>query len=379
MDFNNPAHLKIALLSEGTRIDDKATDGIGTKYLEKIYSYSLTDWICEKRLFPSDILMDNVYTGFRFNPSSPWNITKVRKNLHLEYDTQIIRQIDFAKRPKYYKLSIASNKPLSSIAKSCGNHALSIFVNTFCEYFKNDENCRFCSLVPTQKIFSDTVKMKKVQEVSEAVGKILDLETPLSFIQLSGGSFYDHNHEVELYRPFIRVIHHELKERLLDHIIPVHLTCMPPQNYSILEELISDGLDTISFDLELPTEHFFNKYCPGKAKTTGYQGMRKALRTTLNIFGEGKVYSILIAGIEPVDSFVTGVENLLSDGIITTLNVYHNDPLSAPKMDVGNPNPEELINMMNEIGKLFRKYAVKAGELGCAHYDLGHEIRKGYF
>ena len=42
-------------------------------------------------------------------------------------------------------------------------------------------------------------------------------------------------------------------------------------------------------------------------------------------------------------------------------------------------NVEESIKTTQNIANLFRRYNAVAGKLGCAHYDIGHEIRKGYF
>ena len=66
------------------------------------------------------------------------------------------------------------------------------------------------------------------------------------------------------------------------------------------------------------------------------------------------------------------------DGISTTINIYHHDPLTT-KMDIGEQDPERVIGMTYEIAKFFKQFGVRPGLLGCAHYDIGHEIRKGFF
>ncbi|MEM4605574.1 MAG: radical SAM protein [Candidatus Pacearchaeota archaeon] len=380
MDINNHAHLKIALLVRGMNISDQAREGLGKIYQEKIYSYSLTDWIDKKITLPSDIRLDkNIFVGFRLNTNSEWNIIKDGKKRVLEFNKNYICDVDFIPRPKYYDFKTVKGVPLQSIGVSCGNHGLSFFINNYCEYFKNNENCKFCSLVPTQTRFFDTLKKKRLEDVKECLEKILELECPLDFIQLSGGSFYNHDLEAEMYLPYIKIIHNSLEKRSLNKKIPIHLTCMPPNNLSIIDKWRDTGLDTVSFDLECPTKKFFERYCPGKAKSKGYNGMREALRYASKIFEPGNVFSIVIMGIEPAKSFVSGLKELLEEGITPTLNIYHHDPLSAPQMDIGEPNVDELIDMAYQISDLFKKYNAKPGRLGCAHYDIGHEIKKGYF
>jgi hypothetical protein len=154
---------------------------------------------------------------------------------------------------------------------------------------------------------------------------------------------------------------------------------MPPKNLKILHELKEAGLKTISFDLECPGEKYFNKYCPGKNKSYGYENIRRALIEAIEIFGKGNVFTITIIGIEPADSFVKNMASIINEGVVPTLNVYHYDPLCSIDMDIKEVSAESVINISKKMSKLFKKKGMNAGRLGCAHYDIGHEIRKGYF
>lgn len=380
MDLTNAGEIKIDLLLKGVNVSEEAKEGLGTKYQEKNYSYCLTDWTNKKEIFPSNLFLDNrVFVGFRYNKDSPWKVEGTIDSKVLTFNKKEICAVDFTPRPKYYDKLLKDNKVLQSVGLSCGNHGVSFFVNTFCEYFKNDENCKFCSLVPTQKKFNDMVKNKKSDQVSECLDKILELNCHLDFIQFSGGSFYNHDREAKFYMKYIEGVSKVLAERKLKGIMPVHLTCMPPHNDNFIKEWKKLGLDTLSYDLEFPTRTFFEKNCPGKSKSKGYDGIRNSLKKSIDIMGPGNVYTILIAGIEPQESFTYGIESLLKDGVIPTINIFHNDPFNYSNMDVGIIDEEALIDSIYLIAELFKKYGAKAGKLGCAHYDIGHEIKKGYF
>ncbi|MDP3027536.1 MAG: radical SAM protein [Nanoarchaeota archaeon] len=381
MDLNNAGHLKIKLLVDGMRLSEEASEGLGKKWQEKIYSYSLTDWIDKKIILPSDIkLEDKVFVGFRFNPNSEWELDREDSERFVKnINTGLRIPASLIPRSSYYDWETSDGKKMQAIGVSCGNHGVSFFVNSYCEYFRNGENCKFCGLVPTQKKFSDSVKFKKVDQVQETIKAILNSGERVDFIQLSGGSMYNHNAEVRTYLPYISAIHQELAKEDLEGKIPIHLTCMPPFDLKIFRELKLAGLNTISFDLECPTQKYFKKYCPGKTKSYGYSGIRDALSYAKEVFGNGKVFSIVILGIEPRESFVSSLEEVIKDGIVPTLNIYHYDPLCSKDMDVTNPDPEELIKTAQEVAELFRRYRAVPGNLGCAHYDIGHEIIKGYF
>ena len=380
-DYTNPGHLKIALLSKGINVLNSARRGLSDLWQEKIYSFVNTDWVDEKILLPSDILLDNrVDVGCHYRTASPWKLELLHnEKLVLKQNDEFICDVSHIQRPAYYGRRISDGYLTQSIGVSCANHGVSFFINDHCQYFNRGEECKFCSLVPTQEHFSDTLRFKKVDQVKETLSTILELKSKIDFIQLSGGSFYDHNKEVRLYIPYIYGIRSILKKFGLLNEIPIHLTCMPPNSLSLINELYDSGLTTISFDLECTNQKYFEKYCPGKSTSYGFDKMWSALEYAYKIFGMGKVFSIIILGIEPFSKSLEGVIQLLAKGIIPTLNIYHHDPYSAPKMDIREPNIEGLIHVTYQISKVFSDYNAKAGLLGCAHYDIGHEIRKGFF
>lgn len=380
MDISNPGHVKIALLCKGMNIEDRVRETLGTTHQEKIYSYSITDWVTKKEAFPSEIrLEDKVYVGFHFRPSSKFTLAHVDdNNFEIFMGDEPIMPASLIRRPRYYGFKSTDGKPLQAIGVSCANHGVSFFINDYCQYFRENLDCRFCTLVPTQERFNDTLKYKTVDHVDQAMARILEQGDRIDFVQISGGSLLDHDKEVRNYLRYISTIREHLKSKGLNGKIPIHLTTMPPRDLSILNELKDAGLNTISFDLECTTREYFEKYCPGKTKTYSYEGMRRALRRAIGVFGKGNVFTIVIAGIEPQKLFVDGIHNLIREGIAPTINVYHHDPLTT-KMDIGEQDPEKIIDMTYEIARYFRQYGVKPGLLGCAHYDIGHEIRKGFF
>src|SRR3989344_3725517 len=155
MDFNNPGHVKIALLCKGMNLEDKVRTTLGTAHQEKIYSYSITDWVTRKEVFPSEIRLDNkVYVGFHFKPKSRFTLSYIDDtNLAIFKDNRQIMSATLIGRPKYYGFRSTDGTPLQAIGVSCANHGVSFFINNHCQYFRDDENCKFCTLVPTQERF----------------------------------------------------------------------------------------------------------------------------------------------------------------------------------------------------------------------------------
>lgn len=379
LDLTNAGHLKVALLCEGMRFDERLRGSLGVEHQEKIYSYVITDWTSEKLAFPSEIRLDRCYVGFHFNPLSSFEIAPDGDGaLAIWFGDRRLMGASLIGRPAFYARRTSDGVPMSAVGCSCANHGVSFFIRDRCFYFNDGEECRFCSLGPTQESFSDTLKFKKLRQVEETMAAIIEEGDRIDFVQLSGGSTANHDREVATYLPYISALRGQLDADPRYAGTRVHLTTMPPHDMSLLEDLRAAGLDTISFDLECPSADQFEKYCPGKTRTYGYAGMRSALRAAVEVFGAGNVFTIVIAGLEPSDTFLPSLRNVMDDGIVPTVNVYHHDPLVGD-IDVAHADPEVIVRLAQELAVEFASRDMRAGLLGCAHYDIGHDLRKGYF
>ena len=90
----------------------------------------------------------------------------------------------------------------------------------------------------------------------------------------------------------------------------------PPANLRDLERLQRLGLRGVGFNLECFDRAFFRAVCPGKEKRIGYERYREALRVAVEIFGSGgRVYSGFVAGIEPMQNLLEGVQELAEEGV----------------------------------------------------------------
>ena len=105
---------------------------------------------------------------------------------------------------------------------------------------------------------------------------------------------------------------------------------------------------------EVFSPELFQKYCPGKTKTLGQKNLFKALEKAVAILGPGRVYSILVGGLEPFDSLSKGLNFLADIGVTPVINVFHADP-KTPLEGFPTPKPDEILYM----GKLLQEvYAV---------------------
>jgi hypothetical protein len=123
------------------------------------------------------------------------------------------------------------------------------------------------------------------------------------------------------------------------------------------EELV----DGVCFNLEVFGADLFEKICPGKTVSVGYDRWLESLERSVELWGVGNVYSAMVAGIEleprfaglTVDEAVRraldGADDLLSRGILPIFSLYW--PL------YGKGAEELLSNLRDYFGQVHLGYA----------------------
>jgi hypothetical protein len=108
----------------------------------------------------------------------------------------------------------------------------------------------------------------------------------------------------------------------------------------------------------------------------------KALETAAEIFGRGNVRSNIVAGIEPKESILEGVEHLASKGVLCYANAWCPNPGSALE---GHRTPETAwhYDLTLKVAGIHRRYgyttdqlyggAGASGPFHCAFRILGGE------
>ncbi len=112
----------------------------------------------------------------------------------------------------------------------------------------------------------------------------------------------------------------------------IALETVAPRDLHIIDELYGAGLDIFICNLEVFDPGRFAEVCPGKQAHGGQQAIREALTHAVQTFPAGGVVSNLIVGLEPVESTMTGVEDLVSRGVVPLLQPFRplpDTPLAA--------------------------------------------------
>jgi hypothetical protein len=249
-------------------------------------------------------------------------------------------EIRFEPMPEWMRGQTSDGFPMAQAGVSLHSDMMVINVAPGCEYFlhKHDGEsmrCRFCSYgAPDERtahlgqvagqLAIPGITLSRMQEtVTAALG-----ETPIRHIYLVGGSLTDWREEGERFLQLARALKEINREN-----VPVTLGsgALPDDR---LQQFHDEALaDNVCFNLEVWSEPLFAKVCPGKNRYVGYDKWIASLETAVSLWGRGRVYSAMVAGIElepehsmewlqAADLCIAGAEDLCSRGIIPIYSLY---------------------------------------------------------
>ncbi len=159
---------------------------------------------------------------------------------------------------------------------------------TFCAYGAPGERARHFGQARGLAELPDTT----LQRLQETLTAVLE-EAPPRHIYLVGGSMLDWALEGRRFIELARKV-----QEINRHRVPVACGsgALPSES---LTELHGDGLvDAVCFNLEVWSEPLFAKIAPGKNHFVGYRRWIDSLEQAVRLWGPGRVYSAMVAGIE---------------------------------------------------------------------------------
>jgi hypothetical protein len=194
---------------------------------------------------------------------------------------------------------------------------------TFCAYGAPNERVRHYE----QRIGDAALSPAAVRRMQETLAAAID-EGGIRHLYLVGGSMTDWALEGDRYIELARAV-----QQVNGHRIPVSCGsgALPDDR---LERLHDEGLvDQICFNLEVWSAPLFARVCPGKERFVGYDRWLRALDQAVARWGEGRVYTAMVAGIElepehdmtwerAADMAVEGAADLCGRGALPVYSLY---------------------------------------------------------
>ncbi len=226
--------------------------------------------------------------------------------------------------------------------------------------------CTFCDLP-----YEYRYRSKSISGILDATRVALtDAVQPASHILISGGTPRppDYGYVREVYEAVITTF----------ASIPVDIMMVPLPEVLDLAHLTKIGLAEVSINLEVWSDEVARRLMPRKHKQ-GRHHYLEYLSHAASLLGGDRVRSMLMLGLEPIESTMEGVEAIASLGCVPVLSPFRPDP-STPLRNWPPPTAAFLEEAYLRAGEITGRYGVPLGPpcIPCAHNTLTMPSGEGY-
>lgn len=373
---------KAALLSYGVCPSERFLKNYGAPYLEKRRAYGNPDPLrFRKRTLPQElyILPERLVCAVNVREQSPWILDYVNGGfLVCHKGTGETAEVTFPLRPNFYDQPLRSGAPTKSAVTLYGGGSLGLFLYGRCSLPGMKLACQYCSIEPNRSKQEDFDLVLKEAVIVEALSNALgDTSVEISQVMLNGGNFPEMDKSFSFYTRMVRVAR-EAIEKSGRKDVELHLIVYPPKDLSLLGQL--KGLDaSVAINSEVFDPALFAKFCPGKDFTAGQKHILAALEEAVRVLGPGKVYTIVLGGLEPLESLRAGINYVADRGITPVINVFHSDP-ETPLADHPVATQDEILEMGLALQNVYSKHDfISPFYMHCGRNAIDTEAYLGMF
>lgn len=344
-----PVDLKLDLLFEGVRYSP-ALGAAGAEAQPNFYPYRFA---ADEPHRPPDgkatipyllDLEDDTLVRIKGEPGAPYHVLARDDGYELRHDAGLHppQRVRFEPHRRWMQGTCTDGTPMAAAGVSAHGDMLVVNPAPACQYFVAPKRggrslrCAFClygrpdarAAALGQKIDDPLLPAATLARMQEVVRAAV-AEGGVRHVYIVAGSMLDWHEEAARYLQLARALRDGCPG------IP-YLACgsgaLP---LDALRALAQDDLvDGVCFNLEVYGARLFEKVCPGKAYSVGYQGWLASLEQSVGLFGAGNVYSAMVTGIElepeydpptleqAVDECLRGATDLLGRGVLPIYSLY---------------------------------------------------------
>ncbi|MBC7963108.1 MAG: radical SAM protein [Steroidobacteraceae bacterium] len=304
---------------------------------------------------------------------NPYLVDLVDGKLALVDDGDFVEYVELWSKPLYYDKFTKSGIPMSHVA-SARPQRLNIFQSSYCHFWADKKECRFCDIVTHTKQQKNELGVPsrlKPEDVSETIREAIKEPGRFTGMCLTSGSVLKGDNifdrEVDFYIETLQAIGENFKTKKF----PSQLIASAFDENQLARLYEETGLMSYTSDLEVLGEEKFNWICPGKAQSVGYKEWRQRLIRAVDIFGRGNVGTGLVGGVElakpygftsEADALASTLEEaefLAENGVTTVYIVWVPRPGSNFR-DQKNPSLEYFVQLAQGLHNLRVKYNLPA-------------------
>ena len=164
-------------------------------------------------------------------------------------------------------------------------------------------------------------------------------------------------HGLRQCEPFVKALREQVGGFIGVQAFPV-----PRKQFYEYDALIEAGADHFSFCYEFEDPEYFARLCPGKAQTLGQEGFFEAMEYAVRKLGRGRVSGEIIAGLEPIEATMRGIDRIVAAGAFPTVCIFR--PTVGSELEhVTPPTPKAMKRVFAHLWEACRKARLPIGVL----------------
>jgi len=303
-------YLKCDLLVNGVRLTEMRMD---------LFSGHGWDENRAKAFLPAEIQLPNeVHAQIRENREANFRLRIIENILVVQDRTNnIVCSCNFVSLPIFADSTSADDTPFDKIVVYNGTCNLNFTWNYFCDYFRTKQECRFCNLTPAQDFYPE----ENISNARKTAGQLADVvETARKYIRDPKSIMTRGTPPQKQGLGEVAHILEELRVRFAlngaRESAKVLMTISPTKHIADVKQLYDSGLHSVAFNFEVFDRGYWKAIVPGKDSFIGRDLWEESLIEAVKYFGTGRVFSAIIAGLEPRETLIKGVHWCCDRGII---------------------------------------------------------------
>ncbi|MFT8314080.1 MAG: radical SAM protein [Clostridium sp.] len=329
---------------------------LGGIYQEQIHGQSESDHETHVGIeFPCGYNTPNGFRiGLKWDRKSQYKIEYDGSRYFLTDRGHEIFPIEFFKRPKYYNLHTSDGVEMSHVGNFTQSGTVHVTYSNECSLKDQGQDCLFCNVNATKDVYGEKEnhKWKYPKQIAETVKAAYD-EGVANHLNLTGG-FIAERREVDYYIDVAEAVkeYTGLKDFNGTAVIGA------PLDLEVIEHYKEVGYRTIAINIEVWDKNLFKAICPGKdIQCGGWENWVKAIEYAREVFGFGRARTGIVAGLEPKNATLEGVEYFVSKGIPVLTGAWNPNPGSGLEGH-RTPEPEWHWDMAKKTFDIYRKYGI---------------------
>jgi hypothetical protein len=345
-DIRDLLALKIALMTQGVVIDESALNHLEKNGGIRPATNEAVDikWQTNRENDEDKkYIVVNAPLRTKFVALSPFSIVlDESEKTWLEYYGEKIVEISiYPKDELSERTTSANNIPYSEIAY-LSTDRLRVHHTNQCLFKREGASCQFCDLVMDEN--RKDIPLEDIQEVVDEYCKhYSDLE--LRHFLVGGQSAEDDVARDKVVK-IIEILRNTAPTKKIYAMVL-------PYDLDAIIMMRDAGLDELAFNIELFDDKLAEKYMPGKSRIKRDDYFDALINATCCLINPEQVRSMVIVGLEPIESTINGIKKLAEAGVQPMLSVFR--PLSSTKLKDVVPPPMrrlyELFHLATNICK----------------------------